>query len=329
MGVRIGYPDGPAVASRAGPDAAYGARVLTAESVPLSPSGRRLLRYVVIVIALFGLAIGLQAMVLHLTTDPFADTRLYYDAGTRLNEGQPLYIPSTTEGIGPYVNPPLLAILFRPLALLPFPVAAAIWQVVITGAFVLTVRRIGLREPVLIAIGCLALPILWALSVGQAELVVMLMLTLGSPATVAIAGSLKLMPVLVAVYWIGRRELRPLLRLGAWLLALGLFQLVLEPAATLAYIRLEWLNGAFAFRNISPFAIHPALWVATVVVLVVLSLRYAPTRYGWPFAVALSVFAYPRLLVYQLLTLLAAFGGPRHDAPEPGAADRPGVPADR
>ena len=148
-GVRIGYPDPPAVASRAGPDAAYGARVLTAESMPLSPSGRRLLRYAFIVIALFGLAIGLQAMVLHLTTDPFADTRLYYDAGTRLNEGQPLYIPSTTEGIGPYVNPPLLAILFRPLALLPFPVAAAIWQVVITAAFVLTVRRIGLREPVL------------------------------------------------------------------------------------------------------------------------------------------------------------------------------------
>ena len=58
-------------------------------------------------------------------------------------------------------------------------------------------------------------------------------------------------------------------------------------------------------------------------------MRYAPTRYGWPFAVALSVFAYPRLLVYQLLTLLAAFGGPRHDAPNPGAVDRPGVPADR
>ena len=135
--------------------------------------------------------------------------------------------------------------------------------------------------------------------------------------------------MLVAVYWIGRREIRPLLRLGAWLLALGLFQLVLEPAATLAYIRLEWLNGAFAFRNISPFAIHPALWVATVVVLVVLALRFAPTRYGWPLAVALSVFAYPRLLVYQLLTLLAAFGGPRNEATDPGMADRPGVPADR
>ena len=118
------------------------------------------------------------------------------------------------------------------------------------------------------------------------------------------------------------------MRLGAWL-ALGLFQLVVEPAATLAYIRLEWLNGAFAFRNISPLPSTPALWVATVVVLVVLALRYAPTRYGWPFAVALSVFAYPRLLVYQLLTLLAAFGGPRNEATDPGVADRPGRPIAR
>ncbi len=110
---------------------------------------------------------------------------------------------------------------------------------------------------------------------------------------------------------------------------LGLVQLVLEPAATIAYIRLEWLNGAFAFRNISPFAIHPALWLATVVVLAFLALRYAPTRYGWPLAVVLSVFAYPRLLVYQLLTLLAAFGGPPHEANAPDVADRPGVPADR
>ena len=68
------------------------------------------------------------------------------------------------------MNPPLLAILFRPLALLPFPVAAAIWQAIITGALVLTIRRIGVREPVLIAMGCLALPLCWALSIGQAEL---------------------------------------------------------------------------------------------------------------------------------------------------------------
>ena len=139
----------------------------------------------------------------------------------------------------------------------------------------------------------------------------MLMLTLGSPASVAIAGSLKLMP------GAGRRLLdrppgappvAPPWRLGSS--ALGLFQLVLEPAATLAYIRLEWLNGAFALPQHLAVCDPPGPVGRDRGRPVVLSLRYAPTRYGWPFAVALSVFAYPRLLVYQLLTLLAAFGGP-------------------
>ena len=112
----------------------------------------------------------------------------------------------------------MLAILFRPLALLPFPVAAAIWQAVITGSLVLTIRRIGVREPVLIAMGCLALPLFWALSIGQAELLVLLMVTLGTPASVAFAGGLKVFPVLVAVYWIGRRDWQALARLALWIL---------------------------------------------------------------------------------------------------------------
>jgi hypothetical protein len=294
--------------------------VLTAQLVTLSPSTRRSLRRVAILAAIVGLAIGIQAFVLHITTDPFADARLYYDAGTRLNNGQPLYVPSPDPAIGPYINPPLLAIAFRPLALLPFPAAAAIWEVVVVGSFVLTLRRIGLREPVLIALGCLALPILWALAIGQAELIITLLLAIGSPASVAVAGHVKLVPLLVAVYWIGRRDWRSLTHLAGWVVALGVVQLVLEPAATLAWLRLEWLRTAFGFRNISPFAIHPLLWVATVAVLLALALRFAPTRFGWPLAIMLAVFAYPRLLVYQLTTLLAAFGGPTHPVTD---ADRP------
>ena len=309
-GVRIGYPDPPAVASRTCTDAAYRARVLTAQTLPLSPSGKRVLRYVAIAAALIGTLLGLEAFVLHLTTDPFADTRLYYDAATRLNDGLPLYIPSTTVGVGPYVSPPFLAILFRPLALLPFPVAAVIWQAIITGGLVVTIRRIGIREPVLIALGCLALPLLWALSIGQAELLVLLMMTLGTPASVAFAGGLKLFPVLVAVYWVGRRDWQALARLAVCILGIGMFQLVLAPEATITYLRLGWLTGAFDFRIISPFAIHPLLWLVMVVALTAMAFRFAPTRYGWAFAVALSVLATPRLLTYQLLTLLAAFGGP-------------------
>jgi hypothetical protein len=262
-----------------------------------------------------GVLLGLETLVLHLSSDPFADTRVYYDAATRLNSGLPLYDASATDSVGLYLNPPLLAILFRPLALMPFDVAAATWELIVVGAFVLVLRRIGLREPVLIALGCLALPILWALSVGQAEPVVTLLLAIGSPAAVAFAGHLKLLPWLVAMFWIGRRDLRSLARFAGWALAIGAIQLVLEPAGMLAYVQLTWLQPAFDVRNVSPFAIHPVLWLAMVAGLTGVALRLARTPWGWPLAVSLAVLTYPRLLVYQLTSLLAVFGGPR-TAPE-------------
>ena len=43
---------------------------------------------------------------------------------------------------------------------------------------------------------------------------------------------------------------------------------------------------------------------------VIVAWRLAPTRWGWPVAVALSVFATPRLLIYQLSTLVAGVREP-------------------
>ena len=79
--------------------------------------------------AVLGLALGIQTLVLHLSTDPLADVHAYYDGGARLNAGLPLYEqPATTNDNEFYRYPPLLAIVFRPLALLPFEAAAGIWE---------------------------------------------------------------------------------------------------------------------------------------------------------------------------------------------------------
>ena len=73
-------------------------------------------------------------------------------------------------------------------------------------------------------------------------------------------------------------------------------------------------------RNLSPYALSPLLWLALVVVGVGVALRLAPTRFGWAAAVTLSVLATPRLLAYQLSTLLA---GLRVPDPEPGPSSPP------
>ena len=98
---------------------------MTATMATMSADVPRLLnaprvRWVLIAASVLGLIIGLDTLVLHLRLDPLADVRAYYDAGARLNAGLPLYVQTaTTDDPGFYRYPPLLAIAFRPLALLP------------------------------------------------------------------------------------------------------------------------------------------------------------------------------------------------------------------
>ncbi len=282
----------------------------------------RSVRLVLRLAAVVGLVLGIQTTVLHLLTDPMADVRAYYDAAVRLNAGQPLYAQvADTNEPGFYRYPPLLAIAFRPLALLPFEAAAITWVAVLVGVTILTFRRLGLREPVVLVAGWLALPLMWTLTIGQAQAVVTFLLAVGAPWAVAFAANLKLLPALVAVYWIGRREWRQLATFVAWMIALAAVQLVLEPAGTMAYLGFLSLDQVGRVQNLSLYAISPALWVVSILILIIVALKLAPTRYGWAAAVVLTVFATPRLLNYQVSTLLAGLGGPRAVGTERADAD--------
>jgi len=283
--------------------------------LPLSPAGRRQVRTILIVAAAIGVAIGVNAFVLHLTTDPLADVRAYYDAGVRLNAGQPLYIqPATTDDPAYYRYPPLLAILFRPLALLPFAVAAGVWESLLVAATAALIWRIGIREPVLIALGILAMPMLWTLAIGQAQALVTMLLAFATPLGVAAAGHLKLLPWLVALVWVGRRDWRALARFLGWFVALWAIQLLVEPAGTVAFLSFPSLTQVGDVVNLSPYALNPAIWAALAFVGLLVVLGLAPSRWGWPAAVAYAVLVNPRLLAYQLSTLLAAFGERRRAA---------------
>jgi hypothetical protein len=85
------------------------------------------------------------------------------------------------------------------LALLPFEVAAAIWMTLLLAATAITVARLQLRVPVVLALGVLAMPILWTLAVGQAQALVTLFLTFGTPMNVALASHIKLTTGLVGI----------------------------------------------------------------------------------------------------------------------------------
>ena len=280
---------------------------MTAEPAPARPIPRGLFA-----LAVVGALAGIYVLWMHVTTDPLNDVQAYYWAGARLNAGLPLYPPdqSVATPLG-YPYPPLLAILFRPLALLPFAAAAAIWEVVVIASLVGTVWLMGFRRrETWLALGILALPIAWCVAIGQAQVPLTLLTAIGAPWSIALAANIKLFPALIALWWIGRREWRSLGIFVAAMAGLAILQLILAPQASLDYLTAITLKQVGAVRNFSPYALSPVIWAVLVGAGVLLTLRVAPTRWGWAAAVALSILATPRLLVYMFMTFLAILTAP-------------------
>jgi hypothetical protein len=281
-------------------------------------------RRVFVAAGVLGLLLGVETLVLHLSMDPLADVHAYYDAGTRLNAGLPLYQQSAdTNQADFYRYPPLLAIAFRPLALLPFAAAAAIWEALLIGLFVLTVIRLQPTRWTLIVLGMLALPTAWSLAIGQAQVAVTFLMALGAPWALALATNLKLFPALAAIWWVGRRDRRSFGLFVAWLIVFGVLQLMLEPGGSLAFPGFVGLEQVGDVNNRSLYWFSPVLWAFAVAIGVVVAWRLARTRYGWAAAVALSVLATPRLLIYQLSTLAAGVREPVSNDSVTRSGDRP------
>jgi hypothetical protein len=281
-------------------------------------------------LAAIGGILGLGMLWFHLTTDPLADVRAYYDAATRLNDGAPLYA-ATGDATTPtyYFYPPMLAILMRPFAaVMPYHVFAIAWEAVVVASFVALLSRLGANRRTFVALGILGLPIGWALAIAQAHVPMTLLMAIGQPWSIALATNVKLFPVLVAVWWLGRRQYQAVGALIGWLALLAFLQWIIEPDGSGAFFGAVGLDETAGVKNISPFAISFWLWAALGVAGAVGALFLAPTRWGWAAAVALATLATPRLILYMLTGLLAAVREPDpprgpgpHDLPPPDAAE--------
>ncbi len=287
---------------------------MTTLSLPtFSPQGQRAARWALAAGAIAGFLVSLTMLWRHITTDPLGDVQAYYWAGSRLNAGLPLYPPdqSVQTPLG-YPYPPLLAILFRPLALLPFEAAAGIWEVVVLACFAGTILWLGpRRRETWLALGILAPPIVWCLVIGQAQVPLTFLSAIGAPWSVALAANIKLFPAAISLWWIGRREWGRFGRFLASIAVLALVQLILAPQASLDYLTAISLHQVGEVVNLSPYVVSPLLWATLVTLAVVTVLWLAPTRLGWAAAVTLSVVGSPRLIIYMLMALVAVVGGPR------------------
>ncbi len=260
------------------------------------PPRERLARIVALAVII---AIGIYNVYFAVSHWTLSDADAYWQAGLRLRAGEPLYPPlSSAEGSEIYRYAPWFAWLAVPWTYLSESVAAVLWSAVLLGASALALwPLIRLRAWILVAFFA---PILVGISaVGNVQPLIVAALVLGverrsGPLWIALAASLKIFPILLALVYAGRRQW--------WAFA-----------ATVAITALLWLPAVFLY-DLSAYPVSagqagaligfPILYFAVVGIAMGATFALAPTRWGWLAGATAVVVSLPRLFVYDVTYLM-------------------------
>lgn len=263
------------------------------------------------VVALAGAA-GVVVIVLLLLVDfrNFMDLRVYRAGGQAWLDRFPLYSDAFahryhTKGL-PFTYPPVSALLFTGFALVPWDVAVALVTVLsllaLAGVAVLVVpRRTAVAVAAVVAGGMLLEPVRLTLGFGQINLILMVLVVLDCllPRTrwprgllIGLAAAVKLTPFACLLFFVARRQWRPVLTAAggfaaattvAWVLAPGdtpayLFAVLDDPARIggLTYTGNQSLNGFWHRLGLGD-TLTTALWLVSALLVVAVA-WYAARR---------------------------------------------------
>lgn len=272
-------------------------RLLPSRAMPITRRFARLLA----IAALIGLSVAWLLWAIDGLS--LSDADAYRAAAERLLAGEDLYVvPRSQDEAFRYA--PWFAVLWIPLAAVPDPLSDVVWLVALVAASVLAVvplaRASSMWSRLFALLGVSVL--LWTAARGNVHPLVMLALMWGierrsGPLWIALAASLKAVPILFAFVYIARREWR---RAAAVLVMTALLVIPMP--------FLGWdLASTEAGPSISLFyLISPLFWgvvaVGSLVILTFVALR------GWPAtslaAGTAAIILLPRLLLYDLTYLL-------------------------
>ncbi len=293
------------------------------------------------------------------TTDPTtigSDTSNYYAAGQRLNDGHLLYALSPGDRpvpadppyyTAPLLSPPLIAVLWRPLALLPAAPIMYLWW--LGGSAVVTVltllmawRGSALRNLVILMLAPWLALTAWT---GNLNCYLILVLAASFWASqkghgtaagvlIAVAAMLKVTPLLYVPWLIVRRDRAGLMGFVAAAAILGLISLLgAGLQAHVAYLGVIRATGTAGITDISipgiliNAGLAPALAQLSIPIIgiwAVAATWQLRRRSGVSFSAATlgAVFTQPSLGLHSLSLLLpgvAPYGAPPA-GPQPGAA---------
>jgi hypothetical protein len=315
---------------------------------PISTSirARASARSLAYLVAAVGIGLTLAATVIdaQLTASHFlGDAYVYLGAGERLNAGHPLYSLSPGDRpipiqppfwTAPLVSPPLIAVIWRPLAALPGEAGVVIWWLVSLLALGASILHVVRRQPLVagLALVLLSIPVALEACLGNVNA----LLLAGAIATwhwrdrpwagtiVGIMTAVKLWPAV----------------LGLWLLAGDRRRGVSVFVATLAVCGVVSLLGAGWDNHVAYLSVGqgvhaaafsltwllgiPWLWVGALVagIVLVVLVRKEP---AWSFRIAVLTMVFGNPVANpntyaQLLALLAPGGS----ATSPGAGQDDG-----
>jgi hypothetical protein len=247
-----------------------------------------------------GLIIGLGVANLYWSAAQWtlSDAGAYWQAAHRLREGAELYpVVADIEASDVYRYAPWFAWLAVPFTFLPLQVAGALWSVILVLASAAAVVPLARRRAWLQV--AFFFPILIGISaVGNAHALMVAWLVWGverrsGPLWIALAASMKAVPILLALVYLGRRQW--------WRAAATLVITVLLVTPALLYDLSGYVTST---GKAGMLAEVPVVYGAVVVVACLVAAAMARRPSGWLAGALAVVLATPRFFVYDVTYLL-------------------------
>jgi hypothetical protein len=292
----------------------------TFPKLPASPLGA--LR-VAVLVAVVGISAWQILLSVAIIPSLDLDTDAYWDAALRLRSGEPLYVASgDILARDVYRYSPWFAYAWIPLTYLPRHAVEAVWSAAMVACTVIAVipllaRRTLASFTVAMLIGWLTLQTALFGNV-QPLLIAGLVWTVdrrAGPIWIAVAASLKFVPILYVVVYLSR---------GEWCRAAVTVACTVALVAPIVAFDLSGYT-AVPGHTLSLYSVHPVLWVVVAVgalgVAAVLATRRSP--HAWLAASAAVILAYPQAhLSYASHLLVGTRRDRRTSASRAGAGVR-------
>lgn len=258
----------------------------------------------------FAVAFTVSNIVFIVGADKFAwDVNAYWDAGVRLRHGGELYIAHADVGAPEvYRYAPWFAWLWVPLTYLPKDAVRTAWCLLMLACSCLAVwPMLRTRTEAGIAVALFAWPMMAYVSLGgnvHAAMVLGLVYgvqTRWGPVVIALAASLKAVPLALALVYLGRRDWW---RFGT---TLGLAAALVAP---------------MLYHGIENYTTNPGgatlltgwAWIIGVSVASIATLFLARGRHAWLAGATAATIAFPRWFIYDASLLLV--GLPNGNPPD-------------